>query len=101
MKYINEYNKSQNIKDFVKLLVKNGVKETTAKRRYYDYRQKFGKKENYESTSKIKPNYLKLIEINDIKRLQKNITREFLLKHGFNNYEINWLIDEGYLNEVK
>jgi len=39
--------------------------------------------------------YMKQLEYNDMKRLKKNITRTFLHKYGFYEYEINQLIQNG------
>lgn len=46
-----------------------------------------------ESHFRRKPDRLKLITLNDMKRLGFNITKELLRKYGFTDFEINWIID--------
>jgi hypothetical protein len=51
----------------------------------------------YLSDDKKKPNTFKMLEFGDIIKYDKPKTREYLLRYGFTEYEINWLEDEGYI----
>lgn len=43
------------------------------------------------------PSAIKLLELKDMKRMNYKIDRAFLLKYGFYNYEINYLLQNGYI----
>jgi len=49
----------------------------------------------------IQPSCLKMLELKDMKKFGYKITRPFLSRYGFNNDEINWLDEKGYLEETK
>ncbi len=89
MKYQTEYDNSKSKKEFIKLVLKNypKLKYSTAERRYYDYKVKL----KYPSDEKTEPSILKMLLLQDAKKLKQKITREFLLIYGFTPYEINWL----------
>lgn len=97
MKYKNEYNNTLNKNEFVEMVLENypNIKEATAKRRYYDMKKLYGVQSGrYTLNEKTKPRSLKILELKDMKRLNKKITKEYLIKYGFNDMEINWLEDE-------
>jgi hypothetical protein len=82
--------------------------KSTILRRYYDCKkilEKINISTNvikhvvwkYAGQDKINPHPLKLIMIKDMIRLKMKIDRNYLLKHGFSNLEINWLVDEGLI----
>lgn len=41
------------------------------------------------------PDIMKMKELEDMKRLKYKLTRSFLVRYGFYNYEINWLLMQG------
>jgi 5'-3' exonuclease len=104
MKYKNEYKRTGNREEFVELLVKNGIRKNTAIRRFYDMRKLFGKQdnintpillhkqENVENDMIYKPSRTKLLMFEDMKRLNKKTTIEYLKRYGFTIEEINWLM---------
>jgi len=100
MKYLKEYNVTTNKQEFVELVLKNysNIKRKTADRRYYDY-QKYKKENKYNNDEKIEPNMLNKLLLKDAKKYGKLITRNFLLKHGFKPFEINWLDEYKQLDE--
>ena len=97
MKYQKEFNKSKNKEGFIKLVLHNypQIKRSTANRRYYDYHVE--NKHNINEKETL--TYLHQILLKDAKRYKMKITRGFLLKLGFTNYEINWLEDKQELDE--
>lgn len=100
MKYEDEYINTSSKSQFVVLLLnKYNIKKSTAERRFYDLRKKFGKQKEYKylMNEKKEPDKLKMMTFNDMKRFKFKITKEFLKKHGFNIMEINWLEDEGLI----
>jgi len=56
--------------------------------------------QKYNISEKQKPNNFKMIEFNDIQKYKKPRTREYLQKYGFSQLEINWLEDEGLLDNA-
>lgn len=48
----------------------------------------------YSSNEKEEPDQNKLIEFNDMVKFKKDITRQFMYKHGWNRLTINWLEDK-------
>lgn len=50
-------------------------------------------KMEYPTNEKREPHYLKILKLDDMKRFKYKITRELLIKNGFDTFEINWLID--------
>ena len=105
-RYINEFNSVSSKKEFITLLLKKypKLKKETAIRRYYDCKkivlQNISVKPliwKYSMKEKEKPHPLKLIMIKDMIRFNMKINREYLQQHGFNNMEINWLVDEGLI----
>jgi len=113
-KYIDEYNSIETKEEFVKKLLYKypEIKKVTALRRYYDtkkllqqtYTPTISKAINsplkwkYEKDEKEIPHPLKIIMVKDMIRLGMKIDRTYLLHHGLNNLEINWLVDEGLIN---
>ncbi len=113
MKYEKEYIETEGKKEcFIEVLLKRyaTIKKVTATRRYYDCRKKIGEVEhkaiiNKEIESKVvinhreteQPSPLKMFELEDMKRLNCKITKEFLLNYGFTPYQINWLKQEGII----
>lgn len=51
---------------------------------------------HYPATEKMVPNKMKMIDIEDMTRLGCKTSRDVLLRYGFKDKEINWLIDEGW-----
>lgn len=99
MKYEKEYLNTRTKKEFVSLVIRRykKIKKTTAIRRFYDMKKKFGvQNPKYELYEKERPNILKMIQIDDMKRLNFAINRITLKKYGFSELEINWLEDEGW-----
>lgn len=101
MKYEEIYKKTNTKNEFVNVAMKKfpDIKKETAVRRYYDVRKKIKTPKTViiepieiSNVEYIKPDYLKMLVINDMKRLKIKITKEILKKHGFKNEEINWLI---------
>ena len=100
-KYETEYKQTKNRKDFIVLAMRRykGIKRNTAIRRYYDLRKLLGTQTpKYHSTEKEKPNHIKMLQLQDMKRLNYKITRELLHTYGYSELEINWLIDEEDIN---
>ena len=107
-KYINEYNTVSSKSEFINLIRRKypKLKKATAIRRYYDCKKILEnidivkpKKPGwiYNMHDKEKPHTLKLIMINDMIRFKIKIDRKYLQQHGFNDLEINWLVDEGLI----
>ena len=42
---------------------------------------------------KVKPDHLKLLRLYDLRRLGYDVTRDLLIRHGFTDFEVNWIID--------
>jgi len=107
MKYEIEYKAAEDREAFVYLVRKNHkVKKATAIRRYYDLRKVFGelpyktqpKDEEdmmYPESMKSEPSHMKKMMLSDMKKLGHKLTRKFLRKYGFGEYEMNWLEDNG------
>lgn len=82
------------------------LKPQSIKRRYYDLRKTDSPKPvvlrsnifNIADDETNEPPLLKKLILQDAKRLNYKITKNFLLQHGFNIYEINWLMKK---NEVE
>lgn len=100
--YENEYLATRNKKEFMILLSKKypHLKPSTQERRYYDCKKELGEQEqhHYPDTQKKVVPILKMIKFNDMKKYQKNLDRSMLKKYGFDEFEINWLEDEGLFN---
>jgi len=109
MKYDKEYSDCKENKElFIKLILERykNIKPSTALRRWYDYKNKklelpeeaVEKTYKYPDEFKEKPSYMKMINFNDMKQMNKPFKeRRFLARYGFTEYEINWLEDEGLL----
>jgi len=85
---------------FIELFKKNypNLKEQTAKRRFYDLRKKFGVQSGkFQQTEKKPLRLQKTIQLNDMKKYGIKINKDYLFKHGFTVYEINWLEDQGII----
>lgn len=97
MKYQNEFDKSKNKEEFIKLVLKKypKIKYITAKRRYYDYYKIL----KYKYDEKEELTILHKILLADAKKYNIKITKEFLFRYGFTQYEINWLEDKQQLEE--
>jgi hypothetical protein len=54
----------------------------------------------YETDEKRQPNYLKIIRLKDMKRLKYDLSRKYLMQHGFDAYEINWLVDNKLIKNL-
>ena len=101
------------------------MKYSSAIRRYYDTKKKIEEeskiitteklcntpddieinneieKKVYLDSEKVKPQYSKMLDFNDMKRMYKNkLSKEILMRYGFNMLEINWLEDNGMLNGI-
>ena len=61
------------------------------------------KETNYLSSEKIKPSYMKMMQLNDMLNMydKNRVNRDFLRKYGFNDMEINWLEDENKIVKLK
>jgi len=102
-KYYKDYLIAKEKEEFVKLLWNRyKVKRETAVRRWYDVRQignaniKIEQKsikpvEVYVDTDSKMPDIIKMQTLNDMKRYGYKLTKLFLRKHGFSEYEINWV----------
>jgi len=108
LKYANEYKKTTTRKMFIELCIDkypNKKRKTFGK--YFSYiKNKLGEqskkiiyKKKYEEHEKERPTHIKMLEIEDMKRFGKKLTREYLIKYGFNTLELNWLEEEGLLND--
>ncbi len=53
----------------------------------------------YSEEDLIKPTIQKLLIIKDMKNRGFDINRNILHKYGFNRLELNWLHENGWLNE--
>ena len=98
MKYEKEYKETEDKKTFIRLAMRRykRITKSTAVRRYYDMRKKLGPQvPKYESHLKQKPHQLKMLQFKDLKEYNIIITRKVLTTYGFNEFEINWLEDEG------
>lgn len=96
-KYEREYRETKTKAEFIRLALRRykEIKRDTAIRRYYDLRVRLGTQTpKYESYQKQKPNHMKMIEFEDMKRLKYDINRKILRKYGFTEWEVNWLEDE-------
>lgn len=124
--YIKVYKHSKDKNDFVKRVLNlSNMKRSSAMRRYYDTKKKVeeNKKKTtvedlytppidieiqnrektklYLDSEKLQPTYSKMLEFNDMKRMYKNkLSKEILMRYGFNILEINWLEDNGDLNGI-
>lgn len=98
--YQEYYNKSKDKKHFIFLVLKDypHIKESSAQRRWYECikHPKLEIKE-FEDRDKILVSGPKLFMIQDMVKYGKKIDRPYLYKYGYNNAEINWLIDNGYI----
>jgi hypothetical protein len=111
MKYDNEFEATDNREDFIKLAIRNyGTTYENARKRYYEARmrargtsntpikQKYNpaiiKEKTYTNEEKSKPNPIKMFDYEDLKRFGGKLSRAKLSRYGFNEKEINWLVDE-------
>ena len=94
MKYLKEYEEADNKKEFIRILLVryNHIKASTAQRRYYDLK-KFAKETVVGDISQ--PGDIKLLMLEDMKKMNFRINEIELKKHGFTFGEINWLKQEG------
>jgi len=109
---------SNNMIDFIKRCKKQypNLKIKSFERRWYDCKKHLQEKKEdnelfFEPTTIIKekivplvdgeevkqPNTLKIFMIEDMKRLKKPITIQYLQKYGFTTEEINWAKYQKYL----
>lgn len=124
VKYFEIFLESTDRKSFILKAIKEypHLKRETFKR-YYDYYEKhvIGKTPNYSGTKykkkepivpelilkkpkkqkyllheKLEPSRLKVLDLKDMFRYGYILDRDFLMKHGFKDMEVNWLIDEGW-----
>jgi len=125
--YLYEWEQTGNKEDFIKLLLNKYpiLKPQTAERRYYDVKNipikiktvktnkkvkkkaEIKKEEQTKPQIKIKPKYddenkqhvsdLKMLMLTDMIRFNIKMTRKYLHKYGFSDYEINWLDDNGHI----
>lgn len=105
MGYENEYIKSKGNKELFMDLMRSKytgvIKESTMKRRFYDCRKYIKKISRFNPDELERPNMFKIIQIEDMKKYNFQITRKYLHKYNFTNFEINWLMEEGHINEKK
>ena len=86
MKYIDDFNKFDSKKDFVKYLMKSHkVKKTTAERQYY----------RIKAFLKEKPNSAKMLHIMQLHDSGVKITKNYLINNYYSNNEIQWLKNDG------
>ena len=119
--YLDEWKQTGNKEDFINLLLKNKpeLKRKTAERRYYDVKNikveqnniknkkedkkklpeenKPLNKEKYDKEYKKEVSDMKRLMLQDMLRYNIKITRPYLKKYGFIDYEINWLEDNGFI----
>ncbi len=114
MKYEHDYKSTSSKKEFIALVMRkyDGIKETTATRRFYDMRKSFGlqldlkekvierMKETIDEDRIIKPNCLKMIIVEDMKNMNIKITKKSLMREGIMPPEINWLIINKVIDDV-
>jgi len=107
-KYLVEYNSIQTKNQFIDLLLKKypNIKKSTAERRYYELKKAVKEKTTivitkpiwkYNHQEKEMPHALKIITAKDMVRLGIKYDRKYLQSHGFNDLEINWLVDDGII----
>jgi len=118
VKYENEYKISKNKKDFVRLLLKlyKYLDKTTPIKRYYDLRKEFGelpftkrieikRKEIVEIIDEnidiVKPTHLKMLLLQDMKRLRIVMSKEYLRRYGFKEGEIVWIMKMKMKNNMR
>lgn len=100
------FNVSISKKDFTEAMSREftKLKISTIERRYYEYKRSPNRrvlKNNASSQLLISedeiqpPTRLQQLLLQDAKRMKYKITKEFLEKHGFKPYQINWLIMRG------
>lgn len=103
MKYDNEFIKANgNKQKFIELMnIKYGklIKSSTIERRFYDCQKNIKFYPKFSVDEMEKPNVIKMIELEDMIRFNRKITRKYLMKYNFTSYQINWLEEEGYLND--
>lgn len=119
--YLNEWLQTGTKEGFIKLLLKKQphLNPKTAERRYYDVKtiplkeEKEIKKKpkiqtepekkvelkhkKYDDEYKTPVNDFKILMLNDMNRFNIRITRKYLNKYGFSDYEINWLEENGHV----
>jgi hypothetical protein len=102
-KYELEYNQSSTKVEFVTLLFKKyrGIRKKTAERRWYEFKslKKSKVKLEFENNELDKPDRIKMLLFDDIKRYKIKITISYLARYGFEQREINWLIKNGEIIE--
>jgi len=101
-KYEKFFHKGITKKEFIQNVLKEfpTYNPSSIRRRYYDVNKKHSPAEITNRSTPIyfpenelkEPISLQKMLIIDAKRMKYKITKEFLLKHGFKQYEINWLI---------
>lgn len=108
-KYQEIYDSVKDKEEFIKVARKKypKLKITSFNRRYYELKKREEKhlkknkinnlitnlnKDEAILGEKQQPNQIKLLMLDDMKRMGYKITRQSLFKHGFNHDEINWLI---------
>lgn len=105
------FNVSISKKDFTEAMLRQfpSLKIKTIERRYYEFKKtpnhrvlvdKNTSSQIFISDDEIQePNHLQKLLLQDAKRLNIKITKNFLEHHGFRPYEINWLIKRKELKD--
>ena len=88
-----------------KIIVEENKQEENKKEKIiveeYKQEQKVLINENnykYPIDEVTKPSHLKMLELEDMKKLGYKITRQFLYNYHFSYNEVNWLDENNYLN---
>lgn len=105
MKYDKEYKITNNKYKFIQLLLsKYPIKPATAERRYYELRKKYKDSKKTKPYTPpihpdevVKPSHTRFLELEDMKRMNVPLTKKNLMRYGFLEYEINWLVEHGGL----
>lgn len=101
-KYELEYKQSLTKIEFVHRLLKKykGMIKKTAERRWYDFKvAKLKLKPEFENHELDMPEKIKMLLFNDMKKYKIKLTKSYLIKYGFEQKEINWLIKNGEIIE--
>lgn len=98
-KYFEIYNNSKDKNDFITKFLKEypQLKKQTALRRWYDVSKSEKQtpiSKQYNNKDKVVVSGAKLLLIKDMVHYKQKLSRPYLKKYGYNDAEINYLIDE-------
>lgn len=105
--YLDEYNNINTKEEFISVISNKykHLKISSIERIWRKFKSQYPKvfvqsQQYYQTHEKKVVDIFKLIQIDDMKKYKINITREYLIKHGFTNTEINWLIDNNIIHKI-